>query len=101
MSIRALTHFSLEIIMRVHLPLCLLALAVYLSYRVQNGFTQERFLSKLFSIGYLAAQIAPYIQNPFLFEGFSVLGIVNVFVLPLVAVICIFMSNCKPKQKRK
>lgn len=100
-SIRALTHFSLDIIMQVHLPLCLLALAVYLSYRVQNGFTKGRFLSKLFAIGYLAANISPYIQNSFLLERLTVLGIVNVFVLPLVAVVCIFMSNRKPKTEKK
>lgn len=101
MSIQALTHFSLKIIMQVHLPLCLLALAVYLSYRVQNGFHKGRLLSKLFAIGYLVAKVSPYIQNSFLLDRLTVLGIVNVFILPLLAVVCIFMSNRKPKTEKK
>lgn len=100
-NIRALTHFSLNIIMQVHLPLCLLGGAVVLTYHAQKGSKEARILCRLFALGFLAATIYPFIPHSFHFPQLTVIGIVNVFVLPILSVVCIFLSTRKPKTEKK
>ena len=99
MSIRGLFHISLDTVMQVYLPLGLLGCAVYLINHAQKGSRKEYLGCRLLAVGYLAASVFSRIES-FKYLGVTFMRVVNVFILPIAAVVCIFLSSRMPKTEK-